>query len=174
MAAMSGQWTMVEPNIDVAAVARVIELAVAPVFLLAGISGLLVVLTNRLARIIDRARALRAAEPELATDRDRERSDKELKAAYARGRVVNFAILMATLSALMVCLVIITLFMGFFQTVEMSVVISGMFVVCMVFLALSFCAFLAEVLISTGYLKSGMMAARGIRPGNDEDTPSTK
>lgn len=154
---------MLEPNIDVAAVARVIELAVAPVFLLAGISGLLVVLTNRLARIIDRSRVLRSAELDTISEEDRERIGRELKAAFLRGRVVNFAILMATLSALMVCLVIVTLFMGFFQTVEMSVVISGMFVVCMSFLALSFCGFLAEVLISTAYLKSGMMAARGSR-----------
>ena len=151
-----------------------IQLAVAPVFLLAGISGLLVVLTNRLARIIDRARALRANESEFASDNDRTRIKRELKAAYARGRVVNFAILMATLSALMVCLVIITLFMGSFQSAEMSVLISGMFVICMVFLALAFCAFLAEVLISTGYLKLGMMAARGIRPEKNEDKQGSK
>ncbi len=163
---------MIETNVDVAAVARVIELAVAPVFLLAGISGLMVVLTNRLARIIDRARALQAAESEITGDKDRTRISQELKAAYARGRVVNFAILMATLSALMVCLVIITLFMGSFQSAEMSVVISGMFVVCMLFLALAFCAFLAEVLISTGYLKRGMMAARGTRPEKGSDKPA--
>lgn len=159
---------MIEPNVDVTAVARVIELSVAPVFLLAGISGLLVVLTNRLARIIDRARSLRAAESEFASDEDRLRIRRELRAAHARGRVVNFAILMATLSALMVCLVIITLFLGSLQSAEMSVVISGMFVVCILFLAMSFCAFLAEVLISTGYLKLGMMAAQGVRPDNEE------
>ncbi len=160
---------MIETNVDVAAVARVIELAVAPVFLLAGISGLMVVLTNRLARIIDRSRALRAAEVEVSNQQDRQRIRRELRAAFARGRVVNFAILMATLSALMVCLVIIMLFISSFQSAEMSVVISGMFVVCMLFLALAFCAFLAEVLISTGYLKSGMMAAAGTRPDKNDD-----
>ncbi len=159
---------MIEPNVDVTAVARVIELSVAPVFLLAGISGLMVVLTNRLARIIDRARALRASESEFASDEDRLRIRRELKAAHARGRVVNFAILMATLSALMVCLVIITLFLGSLQSAEMSVLISGMFVVCILFLAMSFCAFLAEVLISTGYLKMGMMSAQGVRPDSEE------
>ena len=159
---------MIEPNVDVTAVARVIELSVAPVFLLAGISGLMVVLTNRLARIIDRARALRAAESEFASDEDILRIRRELKAAHARGKVVNFAILMATLSALMVCLVIITLFLGSLQSAEMSVVISGMFVICILFLAMSFCAFLAEVLISTGYLKMGMMSAQGVRPDSEE------
>ena len=159
---------MIEPNVDVTAVARVIELSVAPVFLLAGISGLMVVLTNRLARIIDRARALRASESEFASDEDRLRIRRELKAAHARGRVVNFAILMATLSALMVCLVIITLFLGSLQSAEMSVLISGLFVVCILFLAMSFCAFLAEVLISTGYLKMGMMSAQGVRPDSEE------
>ena len=159
---------MIEPNVDVTAVARVIELSVAPVFLLAGISGLMVVLTNRLARIIDRARALRASESEFASDDDRLRIGRELRAAQIRGKVVNFAILMATLSALMVCLVIITLFMGSFQSAEMSVLISGMFVICILFLALAFCAFLAEVLISTGYLKMGMMAAQGVRPDKDD------
>jgi hypothetical protein len=45
------------------AIAHVIQLAVAPVFLISGVAALLTVLTNRLARIIDRARALAAATP---------------------------------------------------------------------------------------------------------------
>jgi hypothetical protein len=48
---------------QVSTVAHVIQLAVAPVFLLTGVSALLGVLTNRLARIIDRARALEAGAP---------------------------------------------------------------------------------------------------------------
>jgi len=39
-------------------VAHAIQLAVAPVFLLSGIGAILVVITNRLGRIIDRARVL--------------------------------------------------------------------------------------------------------------------
>jgi hypothetical protein len=40
------------------AVAHAIQLAVAPVFLLSGIGAILAVMTNRLGRIIDRARVL--------------------------------------------------------------------------------------------------------------------
>ena len=138
-----------------------------------GISGLMVVLTNRLAHNRQGTGVTRGRS-ESGHGQRKERSKSELKAAYARGRVVNFAILMATLSALMVCLVIITLFMGSFQSAEMSVVISGMFVVCMLFLALAFCAFLAEVLISTGYLKAGMMAASGFGPESDDNNSSEK
>jgi len=47
-----------QPDSQVVAVGHVIQLAVAPVFLLTGVGGLLAVLTNRLARIIDRARFL--------------------------------------------------------------------------------------------------------------------
>jgi hypothetical protein len=48
---------------DIALIAHSIQLSVAPVFLLSGVGVLLGVLTNRLARVVDRARARRGATP---------------------------------------------------------------------------------------------------------------
>ena len=45
-------------NIQVGDVGHIIQLAIAPVFLLTGVCTNLMVLTNRLARIIDRSRVL--------------------------------------------------------------------------------------------------------------------
>jgi len=44
---------------QVSSISQVIQLAVAPVFLLAGISGALMVMSNRLGRIVDRGRYLK-------------------------------------------------------------------------------------------------------------------
>jgi len=90
-------------------IAHVIQLAVAPVFLLSGVAALLNVLTNRLARIIDRARALEALEraapggvaPEL---------HGELRHLSQRARLINWAISLDTTCALCICALIAALF----------------------------------------------------------------
>jgi len=46
------------PEERIAAIAHVIQLSIAPVFLISGVATFLSVLTNRLARIVDRARVL--------------------------------------------------------------------------------------------------------------------
>ena len=98
-----------EPQVSV--VAHVIQLSVAPVFLLAGVSGLLNVLTSRLARIIDRARLIEermeAADEELLR-----KSHERLLVFSKRARLVNYAITLCVACASMVCLVIISLFGG--------------------------------------------------------------
>jgi hypothetical protein len=53
---------------DDGAVAHVIQLSVAPVFLISGIGAFLGVMTNRLARAVDRARVLAAQRPAGAAD----------------------------------------------------------------------------------------------------------
>jgi uncharacterized iron-regulated membrane protein len=97
-------------NIDT--IAHVIEISVAPVFLLAGISGLLMVLTNRLGRTIDRSRSLQKASESQLLSAHRVAIDNEMASLLKRSRFINLSISLATASALLVCLVIITLFLG--------------------------------------------------------------
>src|SRR5690606_490604 len=88
----------------------IIQLAVAPVFLIAGIGALLNVMTARLARVIDRSRVL---ENLIRTAPEGEVLDEhmvELHALDRRMKHVNWAIALSTLAALLVCLVIATLF----------------------------------------------------------------
>jgi hypothetical protein len=138
----------------VAAVAQVIQLSVAPVFLMAGVSGLLSVLTNRLARIIDRARLTEDQLPN-RTEPERVRSQERLRVFSKRARLVNYAITLCTCCASMICLVIIALFGGAFVDVDLSKLISLLFVGAMVSLFSALICFLREILLATRSLRIG-------------------
>jgi hypothetical protein len=89
--------------------ARAIQLALAPVFLLTGIAGLLNVMTARLGRIIDRGRHLTEASQENLALPPQERANK-LRSLARRRHLAGVAITACTLAALLTCLVIVLLF----------------------------------------------------------------
>ncbi len=94
---------------SVTTVAQIIQLAVAPVFLLAGIGAFLNVCASRLARIVDRARHV---EPRLLASRGQEhdRLQGEMRILDRRIRLVNRAIFLTVLAAVLICLVVVLLF----------------------------------------------------------------
>jgi hypothetical protein len=109
-------------------VAHAIQLAVAPVFLLSGIGAILVALTNRLARIIDRARVLeeRLVSPEVhAGLRD------DLKVLSLRAKLISRAITLCTVTALLVCMVIAFLFLSGFLRFDASLPVALSFIAAM-------------------------------------------
>src|SRR5207253_1825331 len=111
---------LVQQSPGITAVAHAIQLAVAPVFLLSGIGAVLAVLTNRLSRIIDRGRTLEA---QLATSPP-DRAAKfqvELATLSRRAQLIGRAITLCTVTALLVCTVIATLFLGAFARFDASV-----------------------------------------------------
>ena len=89
--------------------ARVIQLALAPVFLLTGIAGLLNVMTGRLARIVDRGRHLWDALGD-DTAKPPHKSASYLRTLERRRRLASMAIVSCTFAALLVCMVIVVLF----------------------------------------------------------------
>lgn len=153
-------------NIDT--VASVIDIAVAPVFLLAGISGLLMVLTNRLGRTIDRSRSLQATEAEIESASRRQSLRGEMDNLLRRMHLNYFAISMAVLSAILVCLVVVTLFLGSLLQLNVSSIIAGLFIVCMIVLALAFFAFLLEILVATRVVRVTLMHAASFRESRDD------
>jgi hypothetical protein len=139
---------------DVSAVAHVIQLAVAPVFLLTGIGAILAVMTNRLGRIIDRARVLEArlegASPEaLATLR------ADLATLSLRAKLIGRAITLCTATALLVCTVIAILFLSAFLHFDASIPVALLFVAAMSAFFLGLLWFLREIFVATASLRIG-------------------
>jgi len=131
-------------------VAHVIQLSVAPVFLLTGIGSILGVLSNRLARIVDRFRALNNASEQV-----REAHRDEMAILLRRSRWINIAVTLCTCSALLVCIVIAALFVGTQVSIDPSNVVSMMFISAMLALILGLLCFLREIFLATGTITMG-------------------
>jgi CBS domain containing-hemolysin-like protein len=140
-------------------IAHLIQVALTPIFLISAIGVTLNVLTSRLARIVDRARAMedRLLHPDYVHDgRD---LHAQLKILARRSRWINAAIILITLSALFIALVVVMLFVNAFLRYELSAVIAGMFIMSMLTLAAALLTFLIEVRIATTTLRIGIIEA---------------
>ncbi len=135
-------------------IARVIQTAVAPVFLLSGVGVTLTVLTSRLARIIDRARLL---ESRVATAPPAEAATLHaaLVTLSRRAHLINRALTLSTTCAILVCIVIAALFVGAFFRLDLSVVIALLFVLAMVAFIGGLVSFLREIFVATVALRIG-------------------
>ena len=135
-------------------IAHLIQSAIAPVFLLTGVASTLAVLTNRLSRIVDRARVL---EDRLAGHPgEGPQLHGELAVLARRARYINGAISLSAISALLVALVVVTLFANAFLASELSVLIALLFVGAMVCLSAAYMVFLIEVRIAVAALRIGI------------------
>lgn len=135
-------------------IAHVIQLAVAPVFLLSGIAALLNVLSNRLSRIVDRARQVEAQFPSAQPLRV-EALRASLKRMALRARLTSFGISLCTTSAVLVSTVVILLFLGSLLDANVRTAIAVIFIAAMLCLTAGLLCFLREVYISTRYLRIG-------------------
>ena len=140
------------PESHITAIAHVIQLAIAPVFLISGVATLLSVLTNRLGRIVDRARMVEA-KLDFLDETQRAEASQELSRLSTRARLVNFAISLCTICALLTCIVIATLFTGTFLVVNLSKLIAVMFIAAMFSLFLALMSFLREIITATRNLR---------------------
>lgn len=140
-------------QIELNDIGHIIQLSVAPVFLLTGVGTTLTVLTNRLARIVDRSRIL---EDRLHKEDDPRSMDyrNELIMLYSRSHLINRAIVLAAMCALMISLVIVSLFVGDALNIDLSKYIAGFFVLAMVSLLCSFIYLLREIFIATQTMRT--------------------
>jgi hypothetical protein len=137
-------------NIQISDIGHVIQLAIAPVFLLTGVCTNLMVLTNRLARIIDRTRVL---EDRLDHGYS-EASMDELDVLYKRWHLINYAITLSTTCGLLICLVIALLFLGDTTNLPLDKYIAALFVFAMIALVGSFVYLLREIFVASKTLRS--------------------
>jgi len=146
---------------DIADVSAIIQLSIAPVFLLVAIGSLLNVTTQRLGRVVDRARAVEAvfdAETDAAR-RDEER--RELEALDRRMTYANYSIGLCAAAALFVAIDVALLFAGAISGVALMAPAAALFVLAMVGIIGGLGFFLAEIFIATRTLR--IRAARRIR-----------
>lgn len=141
-------------EISITTVAHVIQLAVAPVFLLTGVGTILNVMTSRLSRIIDRFRVLENITP--YADQANSGMDagsaqhEEMQILAQRERVIYWAISLCTICALLICIVIATLFVGSVMGVQLTSLIAFLFIAAMFALIGGLLSLLREIYIATG------------------------
>ncbi len=139
---------------DISNIAHAIQLAVAPVFLLTAIAGILGVMANRLGRVIDRARTL---EGKLAAASVAEGTaiKAHLRVLSRRAKMINLALTFCTMTALLVCTVIAVLFSGSFVQFDITLPVSLLFILAMVLLVTGLLVFLREIFLATASLRIG-------------------
>ena len=128
-------------------IARIIQLAVAPVFLLTAIGTILSALNNRLSRIVDRRRVLEDRTRKLVGEgAEAAKEDiEELGLLARRIGLIYHAIMFAVVAGLLICLLVATAFMGVFISIDLARVVSTLFILSMFALIGSLALLLREI-----------------------------
>ncbi len=130
----------------------ILQIAIGPVILISGIGLLLLSMTNRFGRVIDRSRQLsRALGSASGTERDLINSQIEI--LMTRAFLVRQTITLATVSLLFAAVLVITLFLAAVLRWEVGVLVAILFICCMGFLIGSLVAFLRDINVSLAALK---------------------
>lgn len=133
--------------LSIADISSVIQLSIAPVFLLVGIAGFINAFVARLSRVVDRIRVLEECLLD-AEGSTRANALRELAILDRRARLVNIGITLGITTALLVCVVIVTAFIEAFLGVSHVMLIGGLFIVAMLSLIGTLLAFLREVFLA--------------------------
>lgn len=136
-------------------ITRTIQLAVAPVFLLTAIAGILSVLSLRLGRVVDRARRVESLALS-QVDAARARSVEELKQLSYRARLIHASFVGTTTAALLVCLLIAVAFIGYLYTFAAGVPMAVLFVLALSAIVASLLLLLREVFVAVATIRFGL------------------
>lgn len=124
-----------------------LQLSIGPVILISGVGLILLSMSNRFARVIDRSRLL-SKDFNNVSNIDRIRIIEELKILSSRAKIVRAAIALAVLSVLLAALLVISLFLGALFQMGIAVYIVAIFILCMLSLVTSLLLFLADINLS--------------------------
>ncbi len=130
----------------------VLQVAIAPVILISGVGLLLLSLTNRFGRAVDRTRQIHR-ELCAAPAADRPRLANQVEVIYRRARLIQLSIVMAALSALFAAMLILALFFAALMKWESAVIISVLFVGCLLFVIGTLITFILDIRLSLRALK---------------------
>ena len=131
-------------------ISRIIQLAVAPVFLLTAIGTILSALNNRLGRIVDRRRVLedRVRKAPAAGEQTAQEDVSELELLARRISLIYHAIVLAIVCALFICMLVASIFLGVFVAVDLARLVGTLFILAMFALIGSLWMLLREVFIA--------------------------
>jgi hypothetical protein len=141
----------------------VLQVAIGPVILISGVGLLLLTMTNRLARAIERARLLKAELPK-RTDEERLQVLAQVAIIYRRAKMVRLGLTFAALSALLASALVITLFFTALLHSESVILVSTIFIACMASLFASLVAFICDINMSLHALK---LELKDVKPDTD-------
>ena len=135
-------------------VSQLIQLSVAPVFLLAGVAGLLNVFAGRLSRIIDKVDKLDKYEEEnlLKDEKSILKITQRRNFLTMRMKNTNLAILFCTSTGLLVAMVIVTMFLSAIFDFKDFLFIAILFILAMISLIISLFLFLREIFYTTSFI----------------------
>jgi VIT1/CCC1 family predicted Fe2+/Mn2+ transporter len=130
----------------------VLQISIGPVILISGVGLLLLSLTNRFGRAVDRSRQL-MREMREAGETDRRRLAEQVQVLYRRARLIQASIILSALSVLFAALMVITLFFTALFKWNCPAAISTLFICCLLALIASLIAFLADIHLSMHALR---------------------
>jgi hypothetical protein len=134
-------------SIPIRELIQVLQVAIGPVILISGVGLLLLTLTNRFGRAIDRSRALRRELREHGPA-EAQRLGRQVSILFLRAKVIRLSIIMAAMSLLLVAVLIIVLFITALAHWEAGLFIVLLFVCCMASLIVSLAAFIRDIQLS--------------------------
>lgn len=128
-------------------VATILQNAMAPAFLLMAVAGFITLFSNRLARIVDRARVLETLYRETQGE-EHELVVVELRDLETRMRIVNSAISLGVASGITTCILVAVIFLRELMAIQSANLISSLFIATVTLMALGLVQFMREVRIA--------------------------
>jgi hypothetical protein len=140
--------------------------AIGPVILISGVGLLLLTMTNRLGRAIDRARQLKA-ELSKPAEAEHQHLQEQVAIIYRRAKLIRLSITLAALSALLAAALVVTLFVTALLQWQNGWLASVIFIACMISLIASLVAFIRDINLSLHALKLELGSDRESKTGDD-------
>ena len=128
----------------IAELVPILQVAIGPAILISGVGLLLLTMTNRFGRIIDRSRILADAR-RTGGDEERALAETQISILWRRARLVRMAIVFGCLSVLLAAALVIVLFIAALARLEIAWIVVALFVACLLTLIASLVVFLQEI-----------------------------
>ena len=149
-------------NVNSSEFLPVIQLAITPVILLSGVGALMLTLTNRLGRVVDRTRALAGQMRQGAAD-ERAHFEGQLAILWRRAKLVRLAVTFAGLSMFFSCVLVLAIFVDASMTGKFGVELVVIFIASVVSLIAAITAFLRDIWLSLEALGLEVTKAREVK-----------